>query len=88
MLVKPFLVATFILAHSWYPPQCCGGQDCHPVQCKELIPQDNGTVKYKDKTFRKDQVMGSPDGLCHVCIMGEGVEAGGYPMCTFLPPGT
>ena len=70
------------LIHSWYPPACCGGSDCKPIPCKELIPQADGTFKYLDLIFSSDMVKGSIDGMCHVCI-----SAAHAPLCMFIPPG-
>jgi len=62
------------LVHSWYPSWCCGGVDCHPVLCAELVI-DKGTV-----------VFPSPDGRCHVC---EHLGVNGYRhlYCVFVPQG-
>jgi hypothetical protein len=67
-----------ILAHMGYPSACCGGKDCHPVPCEEVIRQGNDWVwngiHFKDE-LRKESL----DGGCHVCIAGNGV-----PLCIFL----
>ena len=44
-----------LLAHSWYPSECCGDGDCHPVPCAQLR-----TVQREPKP--------SQDGQCHICI--------------------
>ena len=76
--VKSLLVSSIILVHSWYPQSCCSDKDCRPVSCDELLDQRSGEIKYKNFTFRKDQVKPSEDGSCHVCI-----HEGKMPMCVF-----
>lgn len=79
--VKVLASTLTIFVHSWYPSNCCSGNDCRPVPCKELIVQDNGNVKYKNMEFSKEQKKYSPDGLCHVCHTT-------YPICVFFPAGS
>jgi len=66
------LLIAIILAHSWYPSWCCGGADCHPVPCAEII-------------ISKDTpVLTSQDERCHAC---EHLGTGGYhhTYCVFIP---
>ena len=46
LMVPPKLaVAAVILVHSWYPQECCNGDehsgDCHPISCEEIITVDS-----------------------------------------------
>jgi hypothetical protein len=80
------LVAFAILAHLWYPPDCCGGNDdhgdCRPVPCKEISKYSDGLVwhrLYFDEKHRRV----SPDTQCHVCARNDA-----YPFCVFIPEAT
>jgi hypothetical protein len=102
----PYLLIGFILtslvtgaiAHEWYPSNCCGGGDCHPVPCQELV-QDQSTRWWRwvptaeseprwppGKAlyfdFAPERLQGSPDGMCHTCVSNTMA-----PMCIFIPPG-
>ncbi len=73
-------------AHDWYDPQCCGGQDCHPVPCEELVEQGNGDWKWNVYTFDKNKVTSSHDSKCHVCVHSTGI--GKVPLCAYIQLGT
>jgi hypothetical protein len=80
--VKSLLVVTFLLVHNWYPTECCSGKDCTAVPCDTLAEQTDGTIKYLEFTFTKDQIRPSLDKDCHVCI------AGSTPRCVFIQTNT
>ena len=67
--------------HGWYPLECCGGRDCHPVPCEDLVELDNGDYTYHNIHFRKDQVKPSLDNQCHVCISQGEYQT---PYCVFI----
>lgn len=56
--------------HSWYPNTCCGGMDCKPVPCDQLVEDNNGWWKYlpTGNLFHPSQVQPSQDQFCHVCV--------------------
>ena len=89
MFAKALAVSLVILAHSWYPNNCCGGQDCHPVPCDELLAQKDGGVRWQDPsgttyTWDYRQVQPSQDNQCHVCIVPPSEWAPeGRPTCAF-----
>lgn len=71
-------------AHSWYPLVCCGGQDCHPVPCQDLINTGKDYV-YHGIHFLKEQVQPSLDNQCHVCISNENIPGmTPIPHCAFI----
>ena len=74
------LFITPALAHDWFPPECCNGQDCKPVSCDELIDQDDGSVKWNNYTFPSLRVHPSQDRHCYVCIY----SVNGMPLCAFI----
>lgn len=74
-----------VLGHDWYPDKCCGGKDCRPVPCDEVIEQPDGVVKWKDLYFNKAQVYSSEDSRCHVCVHKYPLNTG--PVCVFIQQG-
>lgn len=71
------------LAHDWYDPKCCGGQDCHPVPCDQLSEDSKGNWHWGPYTFYKNAIEPSKDSKCHVCIHG------GYnPICVYIQQGS
>jgi hypothetical protein len=85
--------ALIILAHSWYPHDCCGEGDCRPVPCsgfsEELKLSGHGElfsiITYTDsgkKFFMlRKHLRVSPDALCHACF-----QPGTFNMrCVFWP---
>ena len=73
------------LVHSWYPSNCCSGQDCFPVLCSSLKQILNGAIEYTTDwyqwIFSNSMIHISPNDQCHVCIYQ------GNPRCVFLTPG-
>jgi hypothetical protein len=55
------------LSHEWYSAQCCGGKDCHPVDCNEIHSKGN-LWEYAGQTIEKWKMQPAPDGQCHVCL--------------------
>jgi len=76
-----------ILAHSFYPSQCCGGQDCRPIDCSQLVEQSNGRWLYipTHNEFSPEQVYPSQDRFCHVCVSSG---ADHRSLCAFIQMGT
>jgi hypothetical protein len=70
------IVLAFLLAHSWYPSECCNGADCRPVPCDQLAI-DGSSAKWGNGPARQLRV--SPDGDCHVCMHNEAT------LCIFVP---
>ena len=74
--------ADLILAHSWYPNECCADKDCHPVPCEEISEDENGAMHWKYLIFEGSQIRASPDHECHVChLLEEGRPV--TPICIF-----
>jgi len=74
------LLVAIMLAHSWYPPVCCGGHDCHPTPCAEIVVS-HGVWRWHDLAFANEQVLPSADDQCHVCHSPGGFGA----YCLFVP---
>lgn len=85
-LAAAFLVMAALspaLPHDWYPSQCCNGSehggDCHPVPCESLTENSDGTVTWREFTFKPLQVHPSQDRTCHACVFRDIT-----PMCVFV----
>jgi hypothetical protein len=57
-------------AHSWYPMECCAGQDCHETDMVTEMPDGSAKVQVGNdvvvvpKSMKRRQ---SPDGHYHLC---------------------
>ncbi|MBU1213325.1 MAG: hypothetical protein KJ587_18975 [Alphaproteobacteria bacterium] len=77
--VAAFAVAmpTVAGAHSWYPRECCHGEDCVPVTTIERVPGQPYQIWHTDKfgpvqvddTVIKDRSRFSEDGRYHLCAV-------------------
>lgn len=76
-------------AHSWYPIECCSGQDCQPVSVDDLVEQSDGSWKYLPTglVFPKETIRPSQDRHFHVCI-GRHSFNFGKPLCAFVLQGS
>ena len=70
-----FLISAVLLAHDWYPPECCNGNDCIQVPCAEVA---DGKWQGRSPGSHRP----SPDGKCHICI---GAGGRGKFYCMFTP---
>ena len=89
--VKHLTIAAVMLAHSWYPQECCRDKDCRPVPCAELSYQDQDVVWRKHIYFSGRMIRESNDGNCHVCVEKGGLNASiipYLPLCVFVPKAT
>ena len=74
--------------HSWYPRECCSGEDCAPVEHIERVP---GTGRLLITSRHGKAILGeasqrreSPDGRAHVCMRAD--EFGAiWIVCFFAP---
>jgi len=83
---------TFVLLiHSFYTADCCGGKDCKPVPCAEIVSTYDGFVwAHQNETiaFGRKLLRYSPDNDCHVCVARpEWSGASPYGVCIYLPTG-
>lgn len=77
------LFSAIILAHSWYPSECCSDHDCQPVPCGEISRAGKDFVwqhEGRRVTFSAASEKTSPDGACHVCAAEKAI----YGRCIFL----
>jgi hypothetical protein len=86
------LIPALVLVHSWYPMQCCGNHDCHPVPCSEIRHVLGGWEWWKDGKkvfFQEKEKQPSQDDQCHVCVNGNTTDGEGNPfgLCIFMLPG-
>lgn len=78
-----------LAVHDFYPRACCGGRDCRPVPCDEVLPTAGGW-SWNGIEFSQLVMKPSPDGGCHVCFSPNAMGANGNPfgLCIFLRPET
>lgn len=87
------VLAAPLLAHDWYPMECCSVKDCAPVESATsespaffgmaalLPPIMVVTTKHGTAVVPYDMThRPSPDGRMHACIVN------GRLICLFMPP--
>jgi hypothetical protein len=47
VFLTALLISGSVLAHDWYPPECCSGQDCAPVLEKVRLPGGSWKITTK-----------------------------------------
>jgi hypothetical protein len=73
-------------AHSWYPLECCSGQDCHEVDSVTELPDGNAKVQVGNDSVlvpRSLKRRPSPDGHYHLCYRKWGGAT--FVHCFFEP---
>lgn len=71
----------YLLAHNWYPADCCSDKDCYPIACKDIIQTSSGYI-WDGLAFATKMIRPSQDALCHVCYqVTEGIR---IPLCLFI----
>jgi len=80
------ILELLILAHSWYPADCCSGEDCRPVPASDLRELDKGEWLYIPLAlvYQKRQVFPSQDSNYHVCYTRWWPKAS---LCLFIVQG-
>ena len=79
----------FVWAHSWYPPQCCTGQDCKKVDRMEHMPDGSLLLHFGGQQVvvpRGFTQQPSQDMDAHVCVF-RGATGRWMPRCVFVPAG-
>jgi len=71
-----------LLAHLWYPHECCEDGHCKPVPCSAIEYYKEYALVY-GLWIKADEIRVSPDGQCHMCHE-EGRER---LYCLFIPRG-
>lgn len=88
--------STPVLAHSWYPWECCSDQDCWPMgedaDAKEPDPKavPGGWLTHDGVFVAERDTRPSRDGRFHVCRYGGRADGGVImphqkPVCLFTP---
>ena len=80
-------------AHSWYPPECCHGSDCAPVESATWLMSKDGRlpqlmVRSREGVAIIPQDMSpreSKDSRMHVC-MSYDMFGDLKVFCIFVPP--
>lgn len=66
-LMLSLMLAVAARAHSWYPAECCSGEDCTPVD-KSRVKVVEGGYALDGVVIPQAIVRKSLDGEFHVCI--------------------
>ena len=71
------------LAHEWYDPWCCNGQDCRPIDAERVTARPDGYhVEGYDRVVPYSEARPSGDTDYHVCEIPAG-----HIRCFYVPPG-
>ncbi len=84
-----------VLAHSFYPWECCSSVDCFPIPVprEEIQATPNGWYLLKEQmTIPYESARPSPDGRFHICRdeLGKGkliIAPGNNVPCLWAPEG-
>lgn len=87
VLFQPMLSTCTALAHSWYPSDCCSGQDCFSADSFERDSHGDITVTVGNRRIwlpRSFPIRPSPDHLIHICYVDD---ESSIPVtkCLFVP---
>jgi hypothetical protein len=82
-------VTSPVLAHDWYPYNCCSGHDCRPIEQSDVdatpdgffIKESRETIAYSDPRIRKTPPEG--DAKYHRCSVGGRPES--ETICLYIP---
>ena len=79
-----------LLAHSWYPVECCSEKDCEPLKADEVRDLPEGYLFPNGQTVPNNLTRQSRDGQYHWCrIMGTNIIIkSDDKYCVFIPHGT
>ncbi len=68
-LIASVVLTTAASAHDWYPPRCCSGGDCAPLEDKRVKALNGGGYVVDGKfTVLSEHVQMSQDGRFHACF--------------------
>lgn len=68
-------------AHSWYPIECCSGDDCAEIAASRVRVTARGYVIDGKHVVPYGEVRQSPDGRFHACF-----PTADWLRCFFAPP--
>lgn len=66
-------------AHSWYPGECCSGQDCRELTDGDVLAVDGGWIVLGRWYRSRKDARPSPDSRFHACAVGATLR------CFFVP---
>jgi len=87
-IVAAVAIVAPVAAHEWYPPECCHGLDCAPVERAESLA--DGALRLTSKvgttvvpaSFPRQE---SPDDRVHICMARFSHFDAMRPVCLFVP---
>lgn len=80
--VLAFFLSSSAKAHDWYPPVCCSGGDCGPVDGSRITRDGVDYVIDHRWRVQRSSTQPSPDGRFHGCWPDKDKP----PVCVFAPP--
>ena len=83
------IIVFSLLAHSWYPIECCSETDCEQIEDGKVIDLPEGYLFPNGQTVPHNLVKRSPDVKYHWCrLPGTGnIIKSGDKYCVFIPFG-
>ena len=76
------IAAPYARAHDWYPPACCSGGDCGPLDSSRIEREGVDYVIDHRWHVQRSSTTPSPDGRFHGCWPDKDKP----PVCVFAPP--
>lgn len=61
------LAALLMLAHSWYPPECCSDSDCYPLPEGSVHKTEGGYLLDSGEFIPESKAREGRDGRYHIC---------------------
>lgn len=92
-ILIPLLLSFSAVGHSFYPPECCSGQDCYEIESSEvrltkegayIVIATNEIFAHPDSKTEIRKAHFSPDGKYHRCTP-NGERGAVYTICLFVP---
>lgn len=82
LLLAALLFTSPAMAHSWYPPSCCGDYDCKPVKAWYNDDKEKWEFEYTDGTVYEvppgviqDDKTNKEPFQAHACVVGGTPES-------------
>ena len=90
-VIAVMVMPSAVIAHEWYPRECCHDLDCSPVERAERLP--DGSLRLTSKvgttvvpaSFPRRR---SPDHQMHICMVRFSHLDDMRPVCLFVPSAT
>ena len=86
-LIILILSSSIVLAHDFYPRECCSDRDCYKIEDTDVeFRSDGWLIKITGEVIPHKNARVSPDGDFHRCSFGGRKESG--TICLFVRAGS